>query len=65
MIRRAIVMKTTNIKLNFIITGFSNFPVLCPSALRLPLSLSICNPQRFYGTYSPLNFSFRKKEKIK
>jgi len=39
--------------------------MLCASPLRLPLSLpiSICNPQRFYGTYSPFQL-FDSYEKI-
>jgi len=37
------VIKTTNIKLNFITAGFSNFPVLCASPLRLPWSLPVSN----------------------
>lgn len=37
-IKPTVVIKTTNIKLNFITAGFSNFPVLCASPLRLPWS---------------------------
>ena len=48
-------METTNIELNIITAGFSNFPVLCASLLHLPSSFPVyvCNRQRFYGTYSP------------